>query len=268
MTPTQITSRHNPRIKEAAALRNRKHRDQLRQTLVYGARESVRARACGAELATSFVCADLLGESGETAVAELRAAGVEVVAVSPEVFERLAYGDRQDGVVSVAATTERPLADLRVPAEAPLIAVIEGVEKPGNLGALLRTADGAGVDGVVVVDPVIDLYNPNVIRASVATVFKPKVAVATSREAIDWLSERRIPAFATRPDAQESCWQADLSGAAAIVLGAEAEGLTDAWAGPGVRPISLPMLGVGDSLNVSVTAAVLLYEARRQRDAD
>ncbi|TWT73464.1 23S rRNA (uridine(2479)-2'-O)-methyltransferase [Posidoniimonas polymericola] len=267
MPPTQITSRHNPRLKEAAALRNRKQRDEHRQTLVYGARESTRALACGADLRTAFVCEELLGEAGRQATAELEARGVEVVGVSPDAFEKLAYGDRLDGVVSIAATSRRTLADLPDLPERPLIAVIEGVEKPGNLGALLRTADGAGADAVVVADPVIDLYNPNAIRASVATVFLDKVVVSTAAECIDWLRQSGVAVFATRPDATESCWQADLSGAAAIVLGAEATGLTDAWHTAGARPVSLPMLGVGDSLNVSVTAAVLLYEARRQRGA-
>lgn len=267
MPPTQITSRHNPRLKEAAALRNRKQRDERGQTLVYGARESVRAAACGAELLTAFVCDELLGDGGRESADELAAAGVEIVGVSADAFEKLAYGDRLDGVVSIAATRRRTLADLADLPPAPLIAVIEGVEKPGNLGALLRTADGAGADAVVVADPVIDLFNPNAIRASVATVFLDKVAVATAAECIAWLQQSGVATYATRPDATESCWEADLSGPAAIVLGAEATGLTDVWDGAGVRPVSLPMLGVGDSLNVSVTAAVLLYEARRQREA-
>lgn len=260
-----ITSRHNPRVKLAAALRNRKQRDERGETLVYGARETARALACGAELTLAFVCPELFpNQDAPAAQRALAGAGVETLAVTPEVFEKLAYGDRYDGVVAVARVAQRKLTDLQVD-DASLFAVIEGVEKPGNLGALLRTADGAGVDAVLVVDPVIDLFNPNAIRASVATAFKPNVAVAKAQEAIEWLEARSVAVYATRPEAKLNCWEADFCGPSAIVLGAEARGLTDVWAAPRVTPLSLPMLGVGDSLNVAATAAALFYEARRQR---
>lgn len=261
-----ITSRQNPRVKEAALLRNRRQREQLRQTLVYGARETLRALKVGAVAQLGFVCPERFPhEESHTAAKELRDAGVETLEVSPEVFEKLAYGDRYDGVVAVVDAPPRTLEALKVDSPHPLIAVIEGVEKPGNLGALLRTADGAGVDAVLVADPVIDLYNPNAIRASVATIFKPNVAVATAQECQAWLAASGVPVYATRPDAQQTYWKADFASSAAIIFGAEAQGLTDAWSGSDVTPIALPMLGVGDSLNVSATAAVLLYEARRQR---
>lgn len=266
MPPSEITSRHNPRIKQAAALRNRKQRDERGETLVYGARESVRALECGASLRSVFVCRELLPSAeARDAADQLEKAAGEALWVSAEVFERIAYGDRYDGVVSVVAARQIGLGDLDLGGESPLIVVVEGVEKPGNLGAMLRTADAVGVDAVVVADAVIDLFNPNVIRASVATAFKPNIAAATSQEALDWLTAMNARVFAARPDAQQEYWREDLSGACAIVLGAESSGLTDLWRPPSVTAISLPMLGVGDSLNVSVTAAVLLYEARRQR---
>jgi TrmH family RNA methyltransferase len=266
MPSSPITSRHNPRVKDAAALRNRRQRLQRCETLVYGARESLRVLDCGGKLKLAFVCPELFPHRETHEAAErLAASGVETLNVSPEVFEKLSYGDRHDGVIAVAQTEPRPLAGLIIESKSPLIAVIEGVEKPGNLGALLRTADGAGVDAVIVADPVIDLYNPNAIRASVATVFKPNIAVATTAQTLDWLDEQGIKGFATRPDAALSCWGADFTGPTAIVLGAEANGLSDEWRQPRVTPVALPMLGVGDSLNVAATAAILLYEARRQR---
>ncbi|MEM6799439.1 MAG: TrmH family RNA methyltransferase, partial [Planctomycetota bacterium] len=263
--PPLITSRQNPRVKNAAALRSRKARDTRGETLVYGPRETLRAMAAGAEVVEVFVCRDLLrGADAPAADRALAASGVEVLETTPEVFDRLAYGDRLDGVVAVVKAPRRGLADLSLPAK-PLIAVVEGVEKPGNLGAVLRSADGAGVDAVVLADPVIDLFGPNVIRASVGAVFKSNAVVAGTVETLDWLAGLRAPIYATRPDATDDYTAANFSAGAAIVLGAEATGLTDAWSTAGVTPIRLPMHGIADSLNLSATAAVLFYEALRQR---
>jgi TrmH family RNA methyltransferase len=148
----------------------------------------------------------------------------------------------------------------------PLIVVVEGVEKPGNLGAVLRSADGAGADAVIVASPRTDLGNPNVIRASAGTLFALRLAAASSDRVLAWLRERGIRVLAARVDGARPYTEADLTGGVALVVGAEDEGLTDSWTGEGVDAIALPMRGIADSLNVSVTAAVLLYEARRQRD--
>lgn len=268
--PPTITSRHNPRVKNAAALRNRKARDARGETLVYGPRESLRALQAGAECVEAYVCPELLrGGDAEAAIAALHKSQAQVFETTAEVFEKLAYGDRLDGVVSVVRTTQRELADLSrgilSNEAAPLVAVIEGVEKPGNLGAVLRSADGAGLDAVVLADPVIDLYGPNVIRASTAAVFKPNIAVTTAAETRAWLLELGVPIYATRPDATEDYTAADFSGGGAILLGAESTGLTSAWQGTEICAIRLPMRGVADSLNLSTTAAVLFYEALRQR---
>jgi TrmH family RNA methyltransferase len=147
------------------------------------------------------------------------------------------------------------------------VAVIEGVEKPGNLGAVLRSADGAGVDAVVVADPATDPWNPNAIRASLGTVFTVPIAVATAAEAFDWLRNQGIGAVAALVDAPLSYTDADLTGALAIVLGSETAGLSEVWRTGDVTPVRVPMRGVADSLNVSVTAAILFYEALRQRGA-
>lgn len=260
-----ITSRQNPRIKAVAALRNRGRREELQQAVVYGVRESQRALAAGARVTECLWCRDYFrSHEADKVVEALEAAGAESFEVTSDAFDKLAYGDRLDGVVSVFETPCRTLTDLKLSAS-PLVAVLEGVEKPGNLGAVLRSADGAGLDAVIVVDPVIDLFNPNAIRASVAAVFQSNVVMASARETIDWLAGRKMATWATRPDAQQMYWDVDYTHSGAIVLGGEADGLTAAWQRAGVTPVALPMHGVADSLNVSATAAVLFYEARRQR---
>jgi TrmH family RNA methyltransferase len=161
------------------------------------------------------------------------------------------------------------LADIHFspPPRAPLIAVVEGVEKPGNLGAILRSADGAGLDAVIAADSRTDLANPNVIRASLGTIFARPVVPATTARTLAWLRANGLTIVAARVDGALDYAAQDFRGPVAIVLGAEAKGLADPWRAPDVRAVRLPMLGVADSLNVSATAAVLFYEARRQRDA-
>lgn len=265
MDPPMITSRQNPRIKAVCALKNRANREREARAVVYGVRESQRALEAGARVIECLWCRDYFrSPEAEAVVESLAAAGGESLEVARDAFDKLAYGDRQDGVVSVFETPERTLAGLELPAN-PLVAVLEGFEKPGNLGAVLRSADGAGVDAVVVVDPKIDLFNPNAIRASVAAVFQANVVVAAASEALQWLRENQLAIWATRPDARGMYWDVDFKQPGAIVLGGEAEGLTDAWQTAGVTPVALPMHGVADSLNVSATAAILFYEALRQR---
>jgi TrmH family RNA methyltransferase len=167
-------------------------------------------------------------------------------------------------VVAVAETPPRTLDELILPPR-PLIGVVEGVEKPGNLGAILRSAEGAGVNAIVVADTATDLFNPNIIRASIGTVFAIPVAVASSGEVLAWLRTRAIAIIAARVDGSVDYTRADYSGAVAIALGSEARGLSDAWGELARASVKLPMMGVADSLNVSATAAVLFYEAQRQR---
>jgi len=260
----EITSRQNPRVKQDAGLRDRRARDERGQTLVFGVRENQRALASGVRAARTYFCRDLAPATIESLLSLLVAHGAEVIEVNRDVFERLAYGDRLDGVVSVVEVPRRSLADLPLPA-CPLVAVVEGIEKPGNLGALLRSADGAGLDAVLVADGVIDLWNPNTIRASVAAVFASHVIATTTAEVQAWLAARGVTCYAARPDAPTMYWDADFRGSSALLLGSEAHGLTEAWSGTNIRPIALPMLGVGDSLNLAVSSAVLFYEARRQR---
>ncbi len=259
-----ITSRHNPRLKEAARLRNGRDRRATGRLLVDGARETLRALEAGVTPIEAFVDVACDGPRTEKTLAELQSCGVPIWTVASDAFEKLAFGKRADDIVLVAEARTQGLRDLTLPKH-PLVVVIEGIEKPGNLGAILRTADGAGADAVIVADTRVDLFNPNVIRASIGAVFRQGLAVATADETRTWLAEQGLQTYATRPEAPTCYSDADLSGATAIVLGSEAEGLTDGWNEANVTTLSLPMAGVADSLNVSATAAILLYEARRQR---
>jgi TrmH family RNA methyltransferase len=266
---TMIESPSNPRVRAAAALRDRRDREATGQTLVDGARESRRALEAGVRVVTAFACPDLLvGEDGAAALALARTRGAEIVELSRRAFEKLAYGDRADGIVLVVEARPTDLASLDLAAigHPPLVVITEGLEKPGNLGAILRSADGAGADALIAIGGT-DLFNPNVVRASVGTIFSVPIAAATAAQARDWLGEQGLRIVTARVDADRLHTDADLAGPLAIVLGSEAEGLSDAWRGAGVEAIRLPMLGIADSLNVSVAAAVLLYEARRQRDS-
>jgi RNA methyltransferase, TrmH family len=264
-TSSRISSRQNQRVKDAARLRDGRARQRQGRFLVDGAREIVRAVQAGIRCTEAFVCDELLNTTESRAAADAaNAAGAEMLDVSPEVYDKLCFGDRADGVVVVAETPHRRLTGLNLPAK-PLIAVLEGIEKPGNVGAILRSADAAGVDAVIIASGRTDLFNPNTIRASLGTVFGANVGEATSAETIEWLAERRVKPFAARPDAEALYTDVDLRGGAAVVLGSEAVGLTDAWRGTNIQAVRLPMHGMADSLNVSTTAAVLFYEALRQR---
>ena len=267
MDRTAISSPSNPRIRAAARLRDRRERDRTGFTLVDGAREVRRALEAGVELVEAYVGPGLEArDDGPAIVAALDAAGVAWVAASDEALGRLAFGDRSEGVVAVIRPPSLALAGLAPPAD-PLVVVAEGIEKPGNLGAILRSADGAGADAVIVADARTDPFNPNAIRASLGTIFRLPLAAATSAEALDWLLERGIRVVAARAAAPDAYTSLDLRGPLAIVLGSEADGLTATWDDDRVTGARIPMQGVADSLNVSVAAAVLLYEAVRQRGA-
>lgn len=262
-----ITSAANPRVKAAVRLRDRGERERTGLTIVDGARELLRALERGVEVDHAFASRSLVrpGEAA-TALVRLEAAGATILEVPPAVLAKVAFGDRSDGLVAVVRAPSTRLDDLALPAE-PLLVVVEAVEKPGNLGAILRSADGAGADAVVAADPRTDLFNPNAIRASLGTIFSVPTATATADAVLEWLVRRGIRPVAARVDGAADYRDVDLRGPLAIVLGSEAGGLTRTWSAPPVEPVRIPMLGSADSLNVSVAAAVLLYEARRQRDA-
>lgn len=262
---SRITSVANPRVKAAARLRGRRERDRQGLTLIDGVRETMRAMSGGAVIREAFVTPEHCTDPECLALLErLREESVPIWELGEEAFGKLAYGDRVDGVVAVAETPLRRLEDLVLPPE-PLIAVVEGVEKPGNLGAILRTADGAGLNAVIVAESATDLFNPNIIRASLGAVFALPVSVASTGEVLAWLRDSSIAIVAARVDGSIDFAEANYSGAVAIALGSEARGLSDAWGELARASVRVPMLGVADSLNVSATAAVLFYEALRQR---
>lgn len=264
---TSIDSPRNPRLRGAIALRERHERDTTGLTLVDGARECHRAIEAGVHVETGYVCRSLLRPGdGPAAIALLRERHAEMVELSERAFERLAFGDRADGLVLVVRQPATDLASLAIDSPTPLLIVTEDVEKPGNLGAILRTADASGCDAVIAIGGT-DLFNPNVIRASTGTVFSTPLASAPANEVMDWLREHGIVPLAARVDAPDLYTTVDLSGPTALVLGSEADGLSPVWQEGGVQGVRLPMRGRADSLNVSVTAAILAFEARRQRDA-
>jgi RNA methyltransferase, TrmH family len=269
---TVIESASNPRVKAALRLRERRGRDATGLTLVDGGREALRAMEAGAVVESAFVCPPLLATREAKRVAEKLSqsfgpfgAAIDYAEVSERAFERLAYGDRADGVVLVVRAPRADLAEIQLPPD-PIVVVTEDVEKPGNVGAILRSADAVGASAVIAVGGT-DLFNPNVIRASVGTVFTVPVAAASAEATAAWLREHGVRIVASRVDATRLHIEADLRGPLAIVLGNEAAGLSDAWRSADVEAVRLPMAGVADSLNVSVAAAVLLYEAWRQRHA-
>lgn len=261
-----LASPSNPRVRAAAGLRDRRRRTETGLTLVDGAREVRRALDAGVDVVDVFVCEPLL--AGPDARAALDALGGRRIPITPTTeaaFSKIAFGDRVEGIVAVIRPPAWRLEGLALP-EDPLIVVVEGVEKPGNLGAVLRSADGAGADALIAASAVTDLANPNTIRASAGTIFAMAMASAPTTDVIDWLRNRAIRIVAAWVDADELYTDIDLTGPLALAVGSEAAGLTEAWAAPGIERVRLPMHGVADSLNVSVSAAVLLYEARRQRD--
>ncbi len=270
-----ITSPHNQRVKEAARLRDARARRKQDRIVIDGARELLRAIEAGIELAEVFVCEELCQSDGCHNFLQLIAEKqhpVEQLQVSRPVFEKLAYGHRTEGLIGIAKTPSRSLAELTLPPN-PLVAVLEGVEKPGNVGAVLRSADAAGVSALIVTDGATDLYNPNAIRASLGAIFTVPFCAASATETIEWVMRRGLMVYTTRVDANTDYATADFTRPCAIVLGSESEGLSDRWSPPSDQasdklvPIRLPMRGHVDSLNVSAAAAVLFYEALRQRES-
>jgi TrmH family RNA methyltransferase len=263
----QISSTHNPRVKAAARLRERGGRDEQGRIIIDGVREIGRALAAGVEFVEVFVCAEhCRDEVHEQLLTNCGRARIEQIEVTQNVMEKLAYGNRVEGAVAVALPPRRELTDWKPPANA-LVAVVEGAEKPGNLGAILRTADAAGVAAVLVADAGTDLYNPNAIRASLGAIFTVPTFSVTSEAALQWLRQHRFRMFAARVDGSIEYTEADLRGPVAIALGSEAQGLSEVWQAADITTIRVPLIGTVDSLNLSATAAVLFYDALRQRSA-
>lgn len=255
MEENSITSVQNARIKHVVALQQKSSlRREEGLFVVEGQREIGHCIACGYDISELFVL-DTLDYTGS----------ISATHVTPQVYEKMAYRGSTEGMIAVAKVKDHSLNSLLLPSSSPLIMVLESVEKPGNLGAILRTAEAAGVDAVIVCDPLTDLYNPNLIRASIGGVFCVPTAVCTSQECIAFFKERGVRILTAQLQDSYEYYDYDMCQATAIVMGTESTGLTSQWREAADAHIRIPMLGRLDSLNVSVSAAILMYEAVRQR---
>ena len=269
-----ITSGQNPKIKELLALQEKsRERRSAGLFVVEGRREIEHCLEAGFVPDTIFICPEIYDLAGEGVPPEGRATrgtvagGPKVFQVSRNVYEKIAYRGGTEGIIAEMKYRERRLEDIKL-SENPLVIVLESVEKPGNLGAVLRSADAAGADAVIICDPLTDLYNPNLIRASIGAVFSRQVAAASSEETIAWLKKNHIQILSAQLQDSSLYYDTPMTGPTAIVMGTESTGLTDIWRETADKHIRIPMLGALDSLNVSVSAAILLFEAVRQRSGE
>lgn len=263
----KITSLQNPKIKEAVRLRDRKPREETGLFIIEGYREIKRAIDAGRMLETLYYCPEFfLGENEYTLIEQVKDRAIEC---SSNVFAKLSYRDRPDGLLAIAPQTHRTLAELdellskkQAP---PFIVIAESIEKPGNLGTILRSCDAAGVDAVIICDRATDIHNPNVIRSSVGTLFTQFVIEADADATLRFLKERAISIVAATPHAKAEYTEVDLKIPVAIAVGSEQYGLSKDWMEQANIQMRIPMLGVADSLNVASATTLVLYEVVRQR---
>ena len=259
----EITSPQNPKIKQLARLKDRKERDETALFLIEGYREIKRAFEGGVDFESLYIAPDLFLGSNEKVLIEN--IGTETFTLPSHLFEKISYRDRPDGLIAIAHQMQKTLYDLVPKNKVPLYVVAESIEKPGNLGTILRSSDAVGADGVIVCDRCTDIYNPNVVRASVGTLFTLPVVEAKGSDAYVWLKERKIQVVAATPSAEFEYTDAPLGGAVAIIVGTEQLGLSDLWMQAADIRVKIPMRGIADSLNVAMATTLLLYESLRQR---
>lgn len=261
-----ITSAQNPKIRDLLSLQE-KSRERRKKGLfvVEGRRELLHCIEAGYEPYSVFFCKDIIDANILEEIAE--AAGeCSFFEIPQHLYDKVAYRGGTEGVIAELKCKDMQLEALKLK-ENPLVVVLEAVEKPGNLGAVLRSADASGVDAVIVCDPLTDLYNPNLIRSSIGAIFTVPVATASSEDTIKWLKANNIKIYTAQLQDSKWYYDTDMKGGTAIVMGTEATGLTDAWRKAADAHIKIPMLGKLDSLNVSVSAAILMFEAVRQRNS-
>ena len=261
MEETIITSTQNAKVKHVVALQQKSaQRRKEGLFVVEGRRELMHCLEAGYEIAECFVLDNI--ESLESLAHQGK-----IFPVSPQVYEKMAYRGSTEGVIAVVRERQRSLDDLQL-SDSPLIIVLERVEKPGNLGAVLRSADAAKADAVIVCDPLTDLYNPNLIRSSIGAIFSVPCVACSSEDCIAFLKTHGIQILTAQLQDSNLYYDTDMLCGTAIVMGTESTGLTDAWRQAADAHIRIPMLGQLDSLNVSVSAAILLFEAVRQRSSN
>ena len=265
MVSDPIVSKTNSHIKALVRLRKRRERDTTRTFLVEGYRELLRSVDAGLPLRTLFFCPDLYVGSNEPAlVNRCRDTGTEVVEIAAAPFRKASYRDRPEGLLAVADQFDTTLDTIPL-SDDPLVLVAESIEKPGNLGTMLRTAEAAGSSGVIVADPTTDPFNPNVVRASLGTIFSVPLSVTDTPTAIAHLRSAGLSILATTPDAVLPYYAADLTGPMALVVGSEQYGLSSPWLDQADQRVVIPMPGSVDSLNAAMAAGIVLFEAVRQR---
>ena len=258
----EISSSQNPYIKSLLQLQEKsKIRKKTGQFLIEGQREIEIASNANYQIKTILFNSSILEENQ---VKSLGNSATEFIKISDEVYQKLAYRDSTEGILAVAESKKHDLTSLKL-SENPLILVAEAPEKPGNIGALLRTADAANLDAVIIANPKSDLYNPNIVRSSVGCIFSVQIATASTEEIIEFLKNKKIAIYAAALQDSTDYFLEDFTQASAIVVGTEATGLTQEWRDAAKQNIIIPMEGQIDSMNVSVAAAVLLFEAKRQR---
>lgn len=263
MQNLNLTSLQNPRVKHIVRLRDRRERDKTNKFLIEGYRELLRAHETGKKIEELYICTELfLGTNEQQLIDSIATNRAQVFTCSEKVFRRISYRDRPDGLIAIAPQQHLTLKELNTPS---FLVVAESIEKPGNLGTILRSCDAAGVDAVIVCDPTTDIHNPNVVRASIGTLFTVPVIEASGEEMIDWLKKHNISIVAATPHAQSEFTQTDMKGPVAIVVGTEQYGLSELWMKNADIQVRIPMHGVADSLNVASATTLLLYEVLRQR---
>lgn len=259
-----ISSPQNPLIKELSQL---KEKSRLRKKtglfIIEGKRELSLAIKGGYKIKSLLFYPDLFSESEAKAMQHY---GIEIIEISQSVFQKLAHRQTTEGIIGVVNSKSHTLEELKFQSKNPLILIAEAPEKPGNIGALLRTADAAKVDAVIIADPLSDLYNPNIIRSSVGCVFTTQIAMASSTEAISYLKHLGFNIFSAILQESVPYHTQDFTLPTAIAVGTEATGLSDQWRNAALANIHIPMAGIIDSMNVSVAAGILIFEAKRQRD--
>jgi TrmH family RNA methyltransferase len=260
-----ITSAQNQKIKDLLALQEKsKERRKKGLFVVEGRRELIHCVEAGYEPYAIFFCPEIISAADFDEIADK--CDCSYFEIPQHMYDKVAYRGGTEGVIAELRCKEMNLESLRLK-ENPIVVVLESVEKPGNLGAVLRSADASGVDAVIVCDPLTDMYNPNLIRSSIGAIFTVPVATASSEETIKWLKDNKIKIYTAQLQDSEWYYDTDMKGGTAIIMGTEATGLTGCWRKAADAHIKIPMLGKLDSLNVSVSAAILMFEAVRQRNA-